>query len=251
MNDIDNLAQSFFIVLIVCSLMNDSYVVVNNLFNNTYIKKKVNYSNKIYKIAKNMIFNNYEKDEKGNIIINDIEEKLKKNKSSNNPFDSDNESIDEEDIIQDNIEDNIEDNIQDNTQDITQDITQDKNKDNIINKDASDLLNIKMTNITPEENKKKKEKNDSNKLIEILNEKHLISDGSIKACHDMGPQDLPKVIEVTKELIIPNKSTKISCDEEVKNIDIVISKKHKKNREKHIEEDIKYIKDIKEKKKKR
>lgn len=40
MNDIDNLAQSFFIVLIVCSLMNDSYVVVNNLFNNTYIKKK-------------------------------------------------------------------------------------------------------------------------------------------------------------------------------------------------------------------
>jgi hypothetical protein len=66
----------------------------------------------------------------------------------------------------------------------------------------------------------------------------------------MGPQDLPKVIEVTKERIIPNKPTKISCDEEVKNIDIVISKKHKKNREKHIEEDIKYIKDIKEKKRK-
>jgi len=78
MNDIDNLAQSFFIVLIVCSLMNDSYVVVNNLLNNTYIKKKVNYSNKIYKIAKNMIFNNYEKDKEGNIIINDIEEKNKK-----------------------------------------------------------------------------------------------------------------------------------------------------------------------------
>jgi hypothetical protein len=222
MNDIDNLAQSFFIVLIVCSLMNDSYVVVNNLFNNTYIKKKVNYSNKIYKIAKNMIFNNYEKDEKGNIIINDIEEKLKKNnieinKSSNNPFDSDNESIDEENI------------------------------EKVININTKKLINI-------EENKKKDEelkqdKNDSNKLNEIVTpttfdksigtsyRKVLIESSEI--LHDAAPLELPNGVEVTMERMIPCKSSKISCDEEVKNIDIVITKKHKKNREKNIEEDIK------------
>ena len=48
--DIDRLAQSFFIVLISCSLMNDSYILINDFFKNNYVKKKINYIKNIFDI---------------------------------------------------------------------------------------------------------------------------------------------------------------------------------------------------------
>ena len=38
--NIDKLAQSFFLVLIFCSLLSDSYIMFENFIKNDYIKKK-------------------------------------------------------------------------------------------------------------------------------------------------------------------------------------------------------------------
>ena len=67
--DIDRLAQSFFIVLISCSLMNDSYLLLNDFFKNNYVKKKINYIKNICNISYNLVFNNFKNDKEGNIII--------------------------------------------------------------------------------------------------------------------------------------------------------------------------------------
>jgi len=118
--NIDNIAQSFFIVLIFCSLVSDSYLLFDNFIKNDYIKKKVNYCKKIYKINVDLFLNNYEKDDEGNIIINkkniktikSKEKNIKKSKNikdntelkSKNPFD---EEYDNE-IIENNIHCNKE-----------------------------------------------------------------------------------------------------------------------------------------------
>jgi len=82
---IDRLAQGFFISLVFCSLMSDSYITIHNFIKNDYIKKKINYLNKIYKVVVCLTFNNYKDDNEGNIIIEE--------NSKNNIVDSDNESI--------------------------------------------------------------------------------------------------------------------------------------------------------------
>jgi hypothetical protein len=82
---IDRLAQGFFISLVLCSLMSDSYITVHNFLKNDYIKKKINYLNKIYKVIVSLTFNNYKNDNDGNIII---EENFK-----NNIIELDNESV--------------------------------------------------------------------------------------------------------------------------------------------------------------
>ena len=38
--NIDKLAQSFFLVLIFCSLLSDSYIIFENFIKNDYVKKK-------------------------------------------------------------------------------------------------------------------------------------------------------------------------------------------------------------------
>jgi hypothetical protein len=112
--NIDNIAQSFFIVLIFCSLVSDSYLLFDNFIKNDYIKKKVNYCKKIYKITVDLFFNNYEKDNEGNIIINKKNIKTIKCKNiknikdtkdniqlkSKNPFDEEYEN----DIIENDIQ---------------------------------------------------------------------------------------------------------------------------------------------------
>jgi hypothetical protein len=116
--NIDKIAQSFFILLVFCSLLSDSYIVFNNFLQNNFVKKNINYYKNIYKIVIGVTFNKYKNDEEGNIIIDNNEnqsndtidnfdnelsdnfnEILKKNKkdkniinntSYNNPFDEDN-----------------------------------------------------------------------------------------------------------------------------------------------------------------
>ena len=71
-DNIDNLAQSFFITLIFCALLNDSYSIINNFFNTEYIQKKMKYGNYILTAIKYIFTNDYEKDKRGNIVIKKI-----------------------------------------------------------------------------------------------------------------------------------------------------------------------------------
>jgi len=120
--NIDRLAQSFFLVLIFCSLLSDSYIMLENFIKNDYVKKKLNYCKKISKVLIGLSFNNYKKDDEGNIIIENDDSKqiisddsddemeqiseeindLMKDYSNNkNPFD-------EDIIVPDNLQESIE-----------------------------------------------------------------------------------------------------------------------------------------------
>ena len=97
--DIDRLAQSFFIVLISCSLMNDSYILINDFFKNNYVKKKINYIKNICDISYNLAFNNYKNDNEGNIIIdktNIVTEDLNDNSDIDDVFEEDEKHTSEE-----------------------------------------------------------------------------------------------------------------------------------------------------------
>jgi len=91
MNDnINNLAFSFFSGLVICSIVSDSYIIFNNFLKNNYIKKKLNYCKKIYKIIIGLSFNSFKNDDNGNIIIEDYQKKI------TNPFDDEYEDYIEE-----------------------------------------------------------------------------------------------------------------------------------------------------------
>ena len=70
---IDKLAQSFFIVLVFCSMASDSYIFIENLLKNNYIKKRINYAKNIYKVVRGLTLNNYINDNEGNIVIDEEE----------------------------------------------------------------------------------------------------------------------------------------------------------------------------------
>jgi hypothetical protein len=91
-DNIDNLAQTFFVTLVFTSLLSDSYIVCSDFMKNDFIKKKLNYAKKIFNIVTGLSFNKYKNDEDGNIIID--------NKVSTNPFDIDmTEDDDDDDIL--------------------------------------------------------------------------------------------------------------------------------------------------------
>ena len=104
--NIDNIAQSFFLVLIFCSLVSDFYIAFDNFLNNNYIKKKISYCKKVYKVIVGLTFNNYIKDKEGNIIINEKPVEVKPIIKSYNPFDDD----DDISLILKNIKEIQEDN---------------------------------------------------------------------------------------------------------------------------------------------
>lgn len=116
-DNIDKIAFAFFSSLVACSILNDSYLVISNFIKNSYVKKKISYLKKIYKIFINLSFNNYKKDKNGNIIIDDkniekISDKLDKNnlinKISSNPFDDmEDEDFEKKEIIDNKTEDPI------------------------------------------------------------------------------------------------------------------------------------------------
>ena len=99
-DNIDNLAQTFFITLVFTSLLSDSYIVFTDFMKNNFIKKKIKHVKKMFDVFTGLAFNNYKNDKDGNIIINN------KTDPSTNPFDlevSDDEDdilFDEDEIIQ-------------------------------------------------------------------------------------------------------------------------------------------------------
>jgi hypothetical protein len=66
---INNLAFSFFSGLVICSLLSDSYIILNNFLKNNYIKKKIDYYKNIYRIIVGLSLNSFKNDQDGNIII--------------------------------------------------------------------------------------------------------------------------------------------------------------------------------------
>jgi hypothetical protein len=81
--NINNLAFSFFSGLVICSILSDSYIILNNFLKNNYIKKKINYFKNIYRIIIGLSLNSFKNDDNGDIIIQESENK------STNPFDED------------------------------------------------------------------------------------------------------------------------------------------------------------------
>jgi len=49
-DNIDNLAFSFFSLLTFCSLLSDSYIIINSFLKNNYVKKKINNIKNISKV---------------------------------------------------------------------------------------------------------------------------------------------------------------------------------------------------------
>ena len=96
-DNIDNLAQTFFITLVFTSLLSDSYIVFTDFMKNNFIKKKIKHVKKMFDVFTGLAFNNYKNDKDGNIIINN------KTDPSTNPFDLE-VSDDEDDILFDDDE---------------------------------------------------------------------------------------------------------------------------------------------------
>jgi hypothetical protein len=100
-DNVDNLALAFFTSLVACSILSDSYIVANNFLKNNYIKKRLSYIKKIYKVINAVVRNNYKKDDNGNIVLDEVKvetedvelvpEEIETNIASTNPFDQDGE----------------------------------------------------------------------------------------------------------------------------------------------------------------
>ena len=120
--NIDRLAQSFFLVLIFCSLLSDSYIMLENFIKNDYVKKKINYCKKVSKVLIGLSFNNYKKDDEGNIIIENDDSKQIISDDSDDEIEQISEEIndlmrdysdnknpfDEDIIVPDNLQESIE-----------------------------------------------------------------------------------------------------------------------------------------------
>ena len=92
-DNIDKIAFAFFSSLVICSILNDSYLIINDFFKNSYIKKKISYLSKIYKIIIGLSMNNYKKDDDGNIILDTDEIK------STNPFDYNSDDLNDIELL--------------------------------------------------------------------------------------------------------------------------------------------------------
>ena len=99
-DNVDNLALAFFTSLVACSILSDSYIVANNFLKNNYIKKRLSYIKKIYKVINAVVRNNYKKDNNGNIVFDEVKIDSEEvelipeedtNKPSTNPFDQESE----------------------------------------------------------------------------------------------------------------------------------------------------------------
>ena len=79
-DNIDNIAFAFFSSLVLCSILNDSYIIIYNFLDNSSVKKKINYLKKVFKVIINLSINNYKNDiiniKVLGLVIVVIEEKL-------------------------------------------------------------------------------------------------------------------------------------------------------------------------------
>jgi len=229
--NINNLAFSFFSGLVICSILSDSYIILNNFLKNNYIKKKINYFKNIYKIIIGLTLNSFKNDDNGNIIIEESENK------STNPFDEDyDDSLDNllekineldtniinEDIINKDIINELNNNImnediineQMNELDINKEIIDEQLNELDINKEIINEQNNEL-DINKEIIDEQKNELDINK--EIIDEKikeNINSANDVKLNNNENiifKQISPKKIKIKKNIeeVIKKKSKKV------------------------------------------
>ena len=203
---IDNLAFSFFSLLTFCSILSDSYIVINNFFKNDAVKKKINYFNKVFKVVVGLSFKKYKNDNDGNIIIDNNET------ISTNPFDeldSDISSIDENYVSDDTEEiqliNILEKEIENN---ISNDDTEEIPLINIVEIENNDSKETPLINTVEKENDTIAS-NDDTKETPLINtvEKCKISIET-KKIHKIRNKDKDKNQKI-KEVIIKKSKNKI------------------------------------------
>lgn len=251
-DNIDNLAFAFFASLAICSILNDSYTIFNNFLKNNYVKKKLNYCKKIKTVIFGLLFNQYENDKEGNIIIDE--------KISTNPFDEgnnigENVEIDEDgevselsivneniEVSEGNIEDSNEDENEKNNIIILKEempiisnilsekkdniINSEEEKDNIINSEEKETISIidyndVIQNIQYSDINiiKKDKKNKIDSVKDILLEQDDIKDNESNS-QNILPNN-KKYVKRIKELVIKTTNSE-------KEITKMISKKQNK-----------------------
>ncbi len=214
-DNIDNLAFSFFSLLTFCSVLSDSYIVINNFLKSNEVKKKMNYLNKVFKVVVGLSFKKYKNDEEGNIIIDN--ENAENQKKYNNPFDdmeeisdmedeNDNEKRDELNIEQSS-ESNNESNNETENQMIKKEVSIEPEKDIIDNK----VENPNTQNEQPiEETKKIIENNDTHHDDSIKNIEIPTKNSKSTKSKDKRSKNVEKFVDkpIIKEIIIKKSKKK-------------------------------------------
>ncbi len=204
-DNIDNLAFSFFSLLTFCSVLSDSYIVINNFLKSNEVKKKMNYLNKVFKVVVGLSFKKYKNDEEGNIIIDN--ENYENQKKYNNPFDDMEEISDMEDEKEESENDN--------------------EKRDELNVEQSSELNYELNNET------------ENQIIEeevlIKHEKEII-DNKVENLNTQNEQPIEETKKIIEEKDENNDNYQ---DDSIKNIEIPTknskSTKSKDKRSKNVE----------------
>ncbi len=214
-DNIDNLAFSFFSLLTFCSVLSDSYIVINNFLKSNEVKKKMNYLNKVFKVVVGLSFKKYKNDEEGNIIIDN--ENAENPKKYNNPFDDIEEISDMEDEndnekrdklnIEQSSESNNKSNNETENQIIEKEVSIEPEKDIIDNK----VENPNTQNEQPiEETKKIIENNDTHHDDSIKNIEIPTKNSKSTKSKDKRSKNVEKFVDkpIIKEIIIKKSKKK-------------------------------------------
>ncbi len=117
MDPTDNLAQSFLIGLVFCSLISDVYIGVNSFINNDELKKNITYVNDVIHAVSSFSLNKYEELNDGSICISNEKEQINNDKKKINKekINKENDSVKQDEKLN-NIEivNNTENNDNDN-----------------------------------------------------------------------------------------------------------------------------------------
>jgi len=242
-DNIDNIAFAFFSLLTFCSILSDSYIVINEAFSNTYIKKKFNRFKNFTDVVMGLSFHKYKNDKEGNIIIDNTNNTNHKKSSSTNPFD-------DIDNLHDNIINNLPTDLSDNQNEVQNNITEETNNNEVSNNITENLNNNEIpSDITENLNNNeiqsditKKSNNNENKN-EIINIKNEEND-EIDEDDDNDEIELLNIIN-SDTIILHNKEIDFdSLPEKPK------KKKTKKGLDKKIKSDKTIVKDTKKYKEK-
>ncbi len=218
----DNLAQSFLIGLVFCSVLSDVYIGVHSIFNNEDLKKKINYYQDVVSAVSSFSLNKYEENDDGSIYI---ENNVNKNKDKNQfkekiKIEKENKDVHfQQEIIKEEFKNN-------NIENVLNALENDNDNDN------ENVLNALENENENYESKLLINKNDNNKndeessLNNLLVQKNIVKDDNIILV-----ENLNKKTKENKNII--EEVTFNTTEEELKKIKKLEKKREKeKNKEK-------------------
>ena len=184
--NIDKLAQSFFLVLIFCSLLSDSYIIFENFIKNDHVRKRINYFKKLSKVVVGLSFSNYKKDNEGNIII--------ENENKNNISDDSDDEVEVEQISEELVNLMKEYSDENSTELNKNPFDEDEKDDNILNEDVhvvneevhvvneevhSEQTHIVNEEVYSEQTHEDNEEVHSEQTNEVNEEKHVVNENEV------------------------------------------------------------------------